>query len=152
MRYRLNTTTTRRTPSFATMASPALELSLGSYSIPSPSEKPIPYLATVFLFIVLFYAMGDSGPNLPEINPLKPFEFTNSRRMTEFVQQSKDIFLRATATFGKNPYRLYSEWGASVVLPADFIHELRSDPRLDFITPASDVIQPSREERTNVED
>ncbi|KAE9566254.1 Cytochrome P450 monooxygenase eqxH [Colletotrichum fructicola] len=120
------------------MAYPALELGLGSYSIPSPSEKPIPYLATVFLFIVLFYAMGDSGPNLPEINPLKPFEFTNSRRMTEFVQQSKDIFLHATATFGKNPYRLYSEWGASVVLPADFIHELRSDPRLDFITPASD--------------
>ncbi|KAF9873265.1 cytochrome P450 [Colletotrichum karsti] len=115
-----------------------LELGLGAYSIPSPTERPIPYLATVFLFIVLFYTLGDSGPKLSEINPLQPFEFTNRRRMTEFIQQSKELMLKAKAAFGNNPYRMHSEWGSSVVLPPDFIHDLRSDPRLDFMTPARD--------------
>lgn len=120
----------------------SFDLVLGTYSIPSPAEKPIPYLATVFLFFVLFYAMGDSGAKLPEVNPLKAFELTNSRRMREFVQNSKDIMLRAKSTFGKNPYKMHTDWGNVIVLAPEFIHELRSDPRLDFITPACDVGPP----------
>ncbi|KAF6843909.1 trichothecene c-8 hydroxylase [Colletotrichum musicola] len=116
----------------------SFDLGLGAFSIPSPAEKPIPYLATVFLFVVLFYAMGDSGAKLPEVNPLKAFELTNGRRMREFVQHSREIMLRAKTTFGKNPYKMHTDWGNVVVLAPEFIHELRSDPRLDFLTPACD--------------
>ncbi|GKT65772.1 cytochrome P450 [Colletotrichum tofieldiae] len=121
------------------MASHAsLDMGFGTYTIPSPAEKPIPYLVTVFLFVVLVYTFGDHGSKLPELNPLKPFEFTNRRRMDEFVQHSKELMLKGKATFGGSPYKMHSEWGQVVVLPPEFIHELRSEPRLNFIEPATD--------------
>ncbi|OLN97796.1 Dihydromonacolin L monooxygenase LovA 3 [Colletotrichum chlorophyti] len=114
------------------------ELGLGSYTIPFPTEMPLPYIATVFIFILLAYSLVDHGTKLPELNPPKPFEFTNRRRMGEFVQQSKDLMLRGKATFGKNLYKLQTEWGNVVVLPPEFIHELRNEPQLDFVKTAQD--------------
>ncbi|TEA17775.1 Cytochrome P450 monooxygenase eqxH [Colletotrichum sidae] len=114
------------------------DLGLGAYSMPSPTDKPIPYIATVFIFVLLVYALGDHGAKLPEINPLRPFEFSNRRRVGEFLQRSQELLLRAKSTFGKNPYKLQSEWGNAIVIAPEFIHELRSDPRLDFVRVASD--------------
>nr|ASF83124.1 cytochrome P450 [Colletotrichum lini] len=108
------------------------------YTIPSPAEKPIPYLITAFLFIALVYAVGDHGSKLPEVNPLRAFEFTNRRRMNEFVQHSKDIMLKGKATFAGSFYKMYSDWGEVVVLPPQFIHELRNEPALEFLEPAKD--------------
>ncbi|KAK2048036.1 cytochrome P450 [Colletotrichum somersetense] len=117
---------------------PFLDLGSSAYTIPSPAEKPIPYLVTTFLFAVLVYAVGDRGPKLPEINPLRPFEFTNRRRNGEFVLKSKDLMLNGKAAFGDNPFRMQTEWGEVVVLPSAFIQELRSDARLNFAEPAVD--------------
>ncbi|OHW96070.1 cytochrome p450 [Colletotrichum incanum] len=116
----------------------SLDMGFGTYTIPSPTEKPIPYLATVFLFVVLVYAFGNHDSKLPELNPLQPFEFTNRRRMSEFVQNSKELMLKGKDTFGGSPYKMHSEWGELVVLSPEFIHELRSEPRLNFIEPATD--------------
>ncbi|KZL74216.1 cytochrome P450 [Colletotrichum tofieldiae] len=116
----------------------SLKLSLGSYTIPSPADQPFPYVVTVLLFILLLYTTGDHSSKLPELNPLKPLEFTNLRRMNEFIQQSQELAVRGKAIFGTNPYKLYSEWGSVVVLPPDAIHELRSHPHLNFLEAASD--------------
>ncbi|KAK1675800.1 cytochrome P450 [Colletotrichum godetiae] len=116
----------------------SFELGGAPYTIPSPTENPIAYVATVVLFIVLAYALGDHGAKLPEINPLKPFEFSNSRRILEFYQTSKELMLKGRAKFGENPFRLMTEWGNVLVLPPTFIQELRSDPNLSFDEPAKD--------------
>ncbi|EFQ34658.1 cytochrome P450 [Colletotrichum graminicola M1.001] len=113
-------------------SNPSLDLSFGTYTIPSPAEKPIPYLVTAFLFVILVYAVGDRAPKLPEVNPLKAFEFTNRRRNGEFVHQSKEIALKGKAVFGDNPFRMHTEWGEVVVLPPAFMQELRNDPGLEF--------------------
>lgn len=119
----------------------SFELGGAPYTIPSPTEKPIAYVATIVLFVILAYALGDHGAKLPEINPLKPFEFSNSRRILEFFQTSKELMLKGRAKFGDSPYKLMTEWGSVLVLPPDFIHELRSDPNLAFEEPAKDVRQ-----------
>ncbi|KAK1977660.1 cytochrome P450 [Colletotrichum cereale] len=111
---------------------PSLDLGFGAYTIPSPTDKPIPYLVAVFFFVVLVYAVGDGGSKLPEVNPMKRFEFTNRRRNGEFFRQSKELMLKGKAAFGGNPFRMHTEWGEVVVLPPAFIQELRNDPRLDF--------------------
>ncbi|KAF4780806.1 cytochrome P450 [Colletotrichum scovillei] len=116
----------------------SFELGGAPYTIPSPTEKPIAYVATVVLFFILAYALGDHGAKLPEINPLKPFEFSNSRRILEFFGTSKELMLKGRAKFGDNPYKLMTEWGSVMVLPPDFIHELRSNPYLAFEEPAKD--------------
>ncbi|KAK1955843.1 cytochrome P450, partial [Colletotrichum sublineola] len=91
------------------------------------------------LFVVLVYAVGDRGSKLLEVNPLKPFEFTNRRHNGEFVQQIKDLMIKGKAAFGDNPFRMHTEWAEFVVLPSAFIQELRRDPRLVFDEPAVDV-------------
>ncbi|KAK1580740.1 cytochrome P450 [Colletotrichum navitas] len=119
-------------------SNPPLDLGLGAYTIPSPAEQPIPYLVTAFLFVILVYAVGDRAPKLPEVNPLKAFEFTNRRRNGEFVHQSKELMLKGKAVFGDSPFRMHTEWGEVVVLPPPLMQELRSDPRLDFAESAAD--------------
>ncbi|KAK2054949.1 hypothetical protein LY76DRAFT_648738 [Colletotrichum caudatum] len=88
--------------------------------------------------MVLVYAVGDRGPRIPEINPLRPFEFTDRRRNGGFVLQSKDLMLKGKAAFGDSPFGMHTESGEVVVLPPAFIQELRSDPRLKFAEPAVD--------------
>ncbi|KAK1546156.1 cytochrome P450 [Colletotrichum paranaense] len=116
----------------------SFELGGAPYTIPSPTEKPIAYVAAVVLFVSLAYALGDHGAKLPEINPLKPFELSNTRRILEFYQTSKELMLKGRAKFGDNPWKLMTEWGNCLVLPPDFIHELRSNPNLAFVEPAKD--------------
>ncbi|CAI6087324.1 unnamed protein product [Clonostachys chloroleuca] len=77
--------------------------------------------------------------SLPELNPRKPFEFTNRRRILEFIRNSKTILGEGRQRFKDKPYKLMSEWGSMVVLPPECADELRSDPRMDFSTPVEDV-------------
>ncbi|TDZ39128.1 Cytochrome P450 monooxygenase eqxH [Colletotrichum spinosum] len=50
----------------------------------------------------------------------------------------KDLMIQARSSLGKRPYKIYSEWVSNVVLPPDFIHELRNEPRLGFMMPTND--------------
>lgn len=105
----------------------------------TPTEKPIHYIVAGFLLLLVFYTVAGRDQSLPEVNPRKALEVTNRRRMNDFIHNGKQLMIQAKATFGKNPYRILSEWGSLVVLPADYLPELRNDPRLDFMTPSNDV-------------
>ncbi|KAI8303521.1 Cytochrome P450 monooxygenase [Colletotrichum sp. SAR11_240] len=113
----------------------------------TPTEKPIHYIVTGFLLLLAFYTVTGHDQSLPEVNPRKAPEVTNRRRMNDFIHNGKRLMIQAKATFGKNPYRILSEWGSLVVLPADYLQELRNDPRLDFKTPSNDVLKPHIERR-----
>ncbi|KAK1983700.1 cytochrome P450 [Colletotrichum cereale] len=118
---------------------PSHRLVLGFQSIPLPTEKPLPYLIVAFLFVILAVTIGsENDSKIPEMNPPKPFEFTNRRLLAEFLQQSRDLMVSAKALFGRDPYKIYTEWGSSVVLAPEFMDELRNDPRLNFKEPATD--------------
>ncbi|KAJ0366096.1 hypothetical protein COL154_004008 [Colletotrichum chrysophilum] len=104
----------------------------------TPTEKPIHYIVAGFLLLLVFYTVAGYDQSLPEVNPRKALEVTNRRRMNDFIHNGKQLMIQAKATFGKNPYRVLSEWGSLVVLPADYLPELRNDPRLDFMAPSND--------------
>lgn len=105
----------------------------------TPTEKPIHYIVTGFLLLLAFYTVTGHDQTLPEVNPRKALEVTHRRRVNDFIHNGKKLMIQAKATFGKNPYSILSEWGSLVVLPADYLLELRNDPRLDFMTPSNDV-------------
>ncbi|KAL0942070.1 trichothecene c-8 hydroxylase [Colletotrichum truncatum] len=90
------------------------------------------------LFMLIFYGFDRRGVKIPEINPAINFDIGNRRRMADFVQNSKDLMIRARQKFGQNPYKLFSEWGNVVVLPPEYLDELRNDPRLDILTPLNE--------------
>ncbi|KAK3684117.1 putative cytochrome P450 monooxygenase [Podospora appendiculata] len=126
----------------ATLAKGAMASSLPSWAdvswdmIPDPSVKPLPYLVTAFLAIVLVYSLqasvfGVKNP-IPLLNPRRPFEFTDTRAKKDFVFGSKKML---GDWFGANPdkpVRLISGFGEVTVLPPHLANELRNDNRLDF--------------------
>ncbi|KAJ0340183.1 hypothetical protein COL922a_003615 [Colletotrichum nupharicola] len=112
----------------------------GVFMVSTPTEKPIHYIVTGFLLLLAFYTVTGHDESIPEVNPRRALEVTNRRRMNDFIHNGKQLMIQAKATFGKNPYRILSEWGSLVVLPADYLQELRNDPRLDFMTPSNDPI------------
>lgn len=118
----------------------SLEADFASFIIPL-SGKFIPYLATAFMLMLLAYAVGDHGskPEIPELNPSIPLDFTNRRRINEFSQNSKQMLLKGKAQFGSNLHRLRCAWGDVFVVPPQVMHEVRNDPKLGAAEAQADV-------------
>ncbi|OHE96280.1 cytochrome P450 [Colletotrichum orchidophilum] len=115
------------------------QLGGASNTIPPPTEKPIAHLATVLLIVRLQYALATiavSYPITPSIG--MNFQFSQSRRITEFFQTSKELIIKGTAAYGDKPFELMTESSNVLVLPPSFIRKLRSDPNLAFEEPAID--------------
>ncbi|KAF4122151.1 Cytochrome P450 [Geosmithia morbida] len=91
-----------------------------------------------FMFAVGYYAYASRDPyrEIPELNPRRPFEFSDTRRARDFIKNTFETFSEGKRRFGSNPYRLFSDTGAVLVLPDDFVEEIRSDKRFDFSTGA----------------
>ncbi|KAJ3547320.1 hypothetical protein NM208_g1575 [Fusarium decemcellulare] len=102
------------------------------------NHENFPAFALTAVALLSAYWLLGRQDDLPEVNPRKPFEFTNRRRILEFIQNSKTILGEGRRRFKNQPYKLMSEWGSLVVLPPACADELRSDPRMDFSTPVED--------------
>lgn len=94
---------------------------------------------TLVVTLLLSRILAKPVINLPELNPKKPFEFTNRRRLAEFFQHSKEILIQGRERFRNKLYKAYCDWGEVIVVSPEHIEELRSDSRLSFMVPANDV-------------
>lgn len=108
-------------------------------SLLDSSVKPFQYAVTAFLFVLVVYAFLDSKDDPPRLNPKKPFEFTTRRLLEEYTSRGKEVLYRAREKYGQRPYRLYSDFGDVVVLPAETMHEIRNNPALSFIESSAHV-------------
>lgn len=86
-------------------------------------EKPFAYAVTSFLFILVVYALRDSKDNLQRLNPKKPFELMTRSLLEEYLAKGWEMLIRGRETYGQDPYRLYSDFGDVVVLPAELMPE-----------------------------
>lgn len=100
------------------------------------------YAVTAFLFVLVVFALRDSKDNLPRLNPKKPFELTTRRLLEEYLAKGKEMLIRGRETYGQKLYRLYSDFGDVVVLPAEFMPEIRNNPALSFLDAANRVSMP----------
>lgn len=110
-----------------------------SLPLPAHTEKSIPYLITFLVIVGLTYFVTNHGSKIPEINPLQGFELTNSRRITHFVQNSRQLMTKGREEFKGRLWRMYSDWGDVIVVPPEVVNELRSDPRVELQETATDV-------------
>ncbi|KAK3321311.1 putative cytochrome P450 monooxygenase [Cercophora scortea] len=126
----------------ATVTKPTMANSLPGWAdmswdmIPDPSVKPLPYLVTAFLAMVMIYSLQASvfgaKNTIPHLNPRRPFEFTDTRAKKDFNFGAKKML---AGWFGANPdkpVRVISGVGEVTVLPPHLANELRNDDRLDF--------------------
>lgn len=109
--------------------------------------------ALVIIFVLATHMdfFGPSYRKLPHYNPRTLAErFLCPRaRGLEFMQRSRDMVTEAyrAEDFGRQtdrPYRMHTEAGEVLVLPADWVDEVKSHPALDFMQLTLEVTYPSR--------
>lgn len=110
------------------------------FSLSVAIEKPFAYAIAAFLLILVVFALRDGKDNLPRLNPKKPFELTTRRLLEEYLAKGKQMLIQGRQTYGHKLYRLYSDFGYDVVvLPAEFMPEIRNNPALSFLEAANHV-------------
>ncbi|PTD02359.1 Cytochrome P450 monooxygenase trt6 [Fusarium culmorum] len=95
---------------------------------------------TLFTIFIVRYSFLDRNGKYPFLNPKKAFELTTNRVVSEFIGDSKNILAKGRALYKDQPYRANTDWGEVVIIPPQFLSELKSHKDLNFQTPAEDVV------------
>lgn len=118
---------------------PSLDLGSSPNNPSFPDGCQMLYLTIILILIYSTYALTRNGSDVRELNPRKRSELTDIRRMGEYMQNSRDLMTQGKSNLGRDPWRLCSEWGNVIVPLPEFLHELRSHPKLTFSEAARDV-------------
>jgi hypothetical protein len=117
-----------------------IEEAIGPVSMATHFEHNMPYIAPLLLFIIFLYSINkQSKLSAPLINPKKRGEFTITGAANRFVANSREILAQGRSMYRHEPYRAYTDLGEVLVLPPEYINELKSHPDLDFLKAAAEV-------------
>lgn len=126
-----------------------LDLGSGSLVIPDLTERPVAYIVTAFMFLLVIYsATRQQKAKIPELNPpksrLRLPGYVGADQAKDFERNSKDLMVAGRAKFPNQAYRLYNYLGDAVIIPPNLINEIRNENSLDFVNSSSFVSQWSR--------
>lgn len=121
-----------------------LDLGSGSLVIPDLMERPVAYIVTAFMFLLVIYsATRQQKAKIPELNPPKSRlrfpGYVGAEQAQDFERNSKDLMVAGRTKFPNQPYRLYNYLGDAVIIPPNFINEIRNESSLDFVNSSSFV-------------
>lgn len=117
-----------------------VEEGIGPLSMATHFEQNVSYIAPLLLFIIFFYGINkQSTLTAPIINPKKRMELTTMSSVNRFMAGSREVMTKGRSMYPDKPYRVYTDWGEALVLPPEFVNELKSHPDLDFNLVAQDV-------------
>ncbi|KAI0593871.1 cytochrome P450 [Biscogniauxia sp. FL1348] len=118
------------------MASPSVLPSLGqdwNYQSLLPT-KSTPYFILTLMVMIVAYAWPSSTDStvkkLPLVNPGSFFSTKQAKQ--KYRQSAKSILQNARKQYGSQPFRMITDSGEIVILPSEFVDEIRNDPRLSF--------------------
>lgn len=96
---------------------------------------------TISLIAILIanYSFFAKDDKYPLLNPKKPFEWSDTRVVKEFTENSKSLLAHARSLYGEKPYRLHTDLGKVLVIPPSWVHALRGKKELDFRIPVQEV-------------
>ena len=87
-------------------------------------------LAATCVFLMSKRTGKSSTSNMPLINPKKFYDLGGIRAKLSFVFGARQLLALGVRT--GRPFRLLTDLGEMIVLPARYANEIRNDPRLSF--------------------
>ncbi|KAI7925723.1 ent-kaurene oxidase [Pyricularia oryzae] len=90
------------------------------------------YVVAALLLASLAYSRRDKYRGVPDVTPSRPFELTDSRKRKEFLAKSREILAQGSKRYGDQPYKVTAEMGQILVLPPQYVAELKNNPALDL--------------------
>ncbi|TQN68884.1 Cytochrome P450 monooxygenase eqxH, partial [Colletotrichum shisoi] len=76
--------------------------------------------------------MRKPSRKLPQINPRATFDFFSRGQKLDFRINARRILESGRTRFPGQPYRLMTDVGETVVLPSEFVHDIRNEPGLSL--------------------
>ncbi|KAK2034762.1 cytochrome P450 [Colletotrichum zoysiae] len=70
---------------------------------------------------------------LPLVNPRATFDFFSKKQKLDFLFNARKLMAKGRETFNGQPYRLMTDVGEAVVLPAGLLHGIRNEPGLSLM-------------------
>ncbi|GJC78837.1 cytochrome P450 monooxygenase eqxH [Colletotrichum liriopes] len=86
----------------------------------------------LFSFFKMLPHMRKPSRKLPHINPRPTFDFFSRSQKLDFLFNARKILENGRKTFPGQPYRLMTDVGETVVVPSEFVHDIRNDPGSAF--------------------
>ncbi|ELQ41845.1 ent-kaurene oxidase, partial [Pyricularia oryzae Y34] len=102
--------------------------------------KYAPYLVTAIFVLAIVYSKRESYPDLPRLNPKGPLEFGWAKRLNHFMVHSPELLAEASRRFGDNPFKLFTDLGDIVVVPAKYANELKNHRGMNFMEVGVDSV------------
>lgn len=98
-------------------------------------------LSVVSLMAILIanYSFFVQDEKYPVLVPKKRFEWTNTRVVKEFLDNSMSLLSKARSMYGDQPISAYTDMGKVLVIPPSWVDALRGNKHLDFRIPAQEV-------------
>lgn len=120
------------------------DLVSGSLMIPDLTDRPVAYIVTAFMFLLVIYsATRQQKAKVPEFNPpksrLRIPGYVGAEQAQDFERNSKDLMVAGRAKFPNQAYRLYNYLGDAIIIPPNLINEIRNENSLDFVNSSSFV-------------
>ncbi|KAF9881451.1 cytochrome p450 monooxygenase [Colletotrichum karsti] len=79
---------------------------------------------------------------LPCINPRQSLDLFNQKRKTLFLFNARKLMEDGRKQFAGQPYRLMTDVGETVVIPPEFVNDIRNDPNLSFMQAFAENFHP----------
>lgn len=99
-------------------------------NIPLPTTQPLAYIITILMFFIVIYAAGSKHSDIPTINPQSFLSQFSSEHRAKLGLETKDHIINGLKKYGGQVFRVNTSVGDVVVLPPQFINEVRNEKDL----------------------
>ncbi|KAL0944766.1 cytochrome p450 monooxygenase [Colletotrichum truncatum] len=79
---------------------------------------------------------------LPYINPRESLDLFNQQGKNSFLFNARKLMESGRQQFPGQPYRIMTDVGETVVIPSDFVNDIRNEPGLSFMQAFADNFHP----------
>ncbi|KAI1496068.1 cytochrome P450 [Biscogniauxia marginata] len=118
------------------MASPSELPSLGedwTYQSLLPFVHSTPYVLLTFMVIIVVYAWSSADSSLKDMPLVNAASFLSKNQAKQNYRKSGRAFLQnARRQYPNQPYRMITDYGEVVILPSEFLDEIRNEPKVSF--------------------
>lgn len=107
--------------------------------IPLPTTQPLAYIITILMFFIVIYAASNKQSDIPTMNPQSFLSQFSSEQRAKLGSETKDHIINGLKKYGGQVFRVNTYVGDVVVLPPQFINEVRNEKDLSH----QDAVQTS---------
>lgn len=97
---------------------------------------------TLAFLLATFYRTRRPSRKLPYVNSPSFLDFFAAVPRKRFIFNARSIFASARAQYPGQPYRLMTDTGENIVIPANLVHSIRNEPGLSFVEAFADNFHP----------